>query len=110
MSHNEPHTRFRDRPHMSYPRHRIVPMRVYVMLIAGIGLILLAHTAYNMASKALEIDKRPERASLSTCLSVSRPCSVLYPYPLACRRLCDATTRQSFQAISVIDRLQNRRT
>lgn len=95
---------------MSYGRHRIVPMRVYVLLIAGIGLILFAHTAYNMASEALETDKRPEQASLSTCLSGPAPCSVLYLYPLACRRLCDATTRQSLQAIFVFDRLQNRRT
>lgn len=110
MSRNDSHKQFMGRPIISYRRRRLVPMRVYVLLIAGIGLILLAHTAYNMASEARETDKRPERASISTCLSRPAPYSVLYPYPLSCRRLCDATTRQSFQAIIVFDRLQNRRT
>lgn len=109
MSRNESDTQFRDRPSVGYRRHRIVPMRVCVLLIAGIGLILLAHTAYNMASKALKIDSRSEQASISTYLSVSTLYSVLPRYPVECRRLCNSTTRQSLQTISAIDHLQNRR-
>lgn len=95
MSRNDSHTPFRDRPNIGYWRHRFFPMRVYVLLIVGLGLILLAYAAYDIASKAREIDIRAERASLLTCLSGSTPCSVLCPYPVMCRRLSDATTTQS---------------